>query len=221
MSDEPIDEQRPVLERPALWWMAGLLLILIPILVMAQQRPADLPPPLAHLPNFELVDQEARTVRGEDLQGQVVVLDFIFTRCPDVCPIMSSRMARLAKRLKRMRLKGHPITLVSVSVDPDYDTPSVLSLYADRFEADSNRWRFLTGPQEEIDSLLGALMLAAVVDPNMNDDGGVPTIAHSQRFVLIDASGGVRAFYAPHAGETDQLVGGIRALVVEEVGTSR
>ena len=221
MTNGSIDEQRPVLERPALWWMAGLLLILIPLLFMVQQRPAELPPPLAHLPDFELVDQEDRTVRGKDLQGKVVVLDFIFTRCPDVCPAMSSRMAQLDKRLQGMRLKGHPITLVSVSVDPDYDTPSVLSLYADRYEADSNRWRFLTGPQDEIDALLGALMLAAVVDPNMSGDGGVPTIAHSQRFVLIDAFGGVRGFYAPHEGETDQLIGGIRALVAEEVGTAQ
>ena len=103
------------------------------------------------LPDFRLVDQDGRVVTASDLRGQVVAIDFIYTRCPlpDVCPRLSANFAVLARRFA-----GKAI-LLSVTVDPDYDTPAVLAAYAKRWNADPRTWRFLTGDVAGLAAALG------------------------------------------------------------------
>jgi protein SCO1/2 len=98
-----------------------------------------------HMPDFVLTDQTSRTVRLSDFRGRVVVMDFIYTRCPlpDVCPRLSANFALLAKRF------GDRLTLLSVTIDPQFDTPQILAVYAHRWRAGQN-WHFLTGTDEAI-----------------------------------------------------------------------
>jgi len=104
----------------------------------------------APMPEFRLMDQAGRTVTAADLRGQVVAVNFIYTRCPlpDVCPRLSANFAALAKRF------AGRVSFLSVTVDPDYDTPTVLADYARRWIADPATWRFLTG---DVATLAGAL----------------------------------------------------------------
>jgi protein SCO1/2 len=121
---------------------------------------AQIPPPpnkLAigdPLPDFVLTDQEGRTVRTSDLRGKVLAIDFIYTRCPlpDVCPLLSANFAALSRHFAKEL--GSELVLVSVTVDPEYDTPAVLAAYAKRWRADAKGWRFLTG---DVVKLAGAL----------------------------------------------------------------
>jgi len=101
----------------------------------------------AEVPDFSLTDQLSRPVRLAGFRGEVVALNFIYTRCPlpDVCPRLSAGFARLQKRFA-----ARDLILLSVTLDPQYDTPDVLARYAKIWRADSARWHFLTGDLPEV-----------------------------------------------------------------------
>jgi cytochrome oxidase Cu insertion factor (SCO1/SenC/PrrC family) len=122
--------------------------------------PAHLPV-YGSIPNFALIDQRGRPVRRGDLEGKVWIANFIFTNCPDECPLMTVEMAQMQSELAHMA----DFRLVSISVDPDRDTPAVLSEYAERFNADPGRWWFLTGDKRAIYRLAGEGFRLGIVDP--------------------------------------------------------
>jgi len=103
------------------------------------------------VPSFSLIDQNGKTVSLSDFEGKVVVVDFIYTRCPlpDVCPRLSANFASVSKKLR-----GRDVEFLSITIDPQYDTPAVLSEYARRWQA-GDSWRFLTGPAEQIQEVAG------------------------------------------------------------------
>jgi cytochrome oxidase Cu insertion factor (SCO1/SenC/PrrC family) len=102
----------------------------------------------SRVPDFTLTERSGRSVTLAELIGKVWMADFIYTECPDpnMCPLQSAHMARL-----QADWAAKPdVRLVSISVDPEHDTPEVLSEYAARFRADPDRWLFLTGAKEAI-----------------------------------------------------------------------
>jgi protein SCO1/2 len=105
----------------------------------------------AMVPDFALTDQAGRAVRLSDFRGRVVAIDFIYTRCPlpDVCPRLSANFAWVSRRA------AADVTLLSITLDPLYDRPEVLATYARRYQADGERWRFLTGSTEQIRDVAG------------------------------------------------------------------
>lgn len=141
------------------------------------------------LPAFELTDQKGRTVTTDDLRGTVVVANFIFTRCPTVCPTFSMKMKRLAEKLEDTGVR-----FVSFSVDPAYDTPEILAAFAAKFDADPERWRFLTGDPEVIKETVEDGM-AIAMDEQGTLPSGAPDIVHGTHFVLIDRDGRIRGYY--------------------------
>jgi protein SCO1 len=93
-----------------------------------------------------LIERSGKQVSLADLRGKIWIADFIYTHCTDTCPLQTADMAKLQDRW----LKEPKVELVSFSVDPEHDTPQVLSRYAGRFKADPKRWLFLTGHRPEI-----------------------------------------------------------------------
>lgn len=138
------------------------------------------------VPQFELVNQEARPFGSAQLAGKIWIADFIFTSCPGPCPIISTRMSELQKPLEKT-----DIHLVSFSVDPVKDTPEVLSVYAEKLKAQPQRWDFLTGQRPAIYSLIRDGFKLAVSDGS--DDEGMPI--HSTRVALVDRHGVIRGYY--------------------------
>jgi protein SCO1/2 len=139
------------------------------------------------LPTFELIDSSGNPFGSDQLAGQPYVIGFIFTRCPLSCPVISAKMKRLQDQLP----SGH-VQLVSVSVDPEYDTVEVLTEYARHWEADPARWKFLTGTREEIWSLSEqGFKLPVAEEP----DNTLMPIGHSNKLVLVDAKGLVIDYY--------------------------
>ncbi len=104
----------------------------------------------AAMPDFALTDHAGRPVRLSDFRGKVLALNFIYTRCPlpDVCPRLSANFARLQNRFADRIPRD--LVLLSVTIDPEYDTPAELQRYATIWKARPEGWRFLTGPYEEI-----------------------------------------------------------------------
>ena len=153
------------------------------------------------LPDFLLTDQQGRTVTAADLRGQVVAIDFIYTRCPlpDICPRLSANFAVLARRF------AGKVVLLSVTVDPDYDTPAVLAGYAKRWNADPRTWRFLTG---EVQGLAGALG-----EVYWFDEG---SIGHNSMTSIFGRDGRLAAVVEGAGHRADQL-GDLIARQLEEV----
>ncbi len=103
------------------------------------------------MPDFTLTAQDGCAVRLSSFQGQLVAVDFIYTRCPlpDVCPRLSANFARLQERF------AGRMVLLSITLDPQHDTPEVLAEYARRWRADSRTWQFLTGQENDIRKVAG------------------------------------------------------------------
>jgi protein SCO1/2 len=150
---------------------------------------------LGHLPEFRLTAASGEPFGSAVLDGQVWVASFFFSRCPSICPKLTDAMARLQERYAEAEIDG--IHLVSISVDPGYDTPERLSDYGAAHGVDPARWTLLTGEFEVIRDLVyhGFRTPLGVPDP----EGNLVDIAHSTKFVLVDRQRGIRGYY-----ETDE-----------------
>ena len=111
----------------------------------------------AGIEDFSFTDTEGQTVTKADLLGKPFVISFIFTFCRGPCPKVSMEMRELQDRLK-----DYDFNLVSLTVDPERDTPEVLKIYGKELKADFSRWKFLTGPQSEIYDLIHRSFLVPV-----------------------------------------------------------
>lgn len=157
----------------------------------AQQRNA-LSPPIGRVADFQLTERSARTVTLNDLKGKPWIAGFIFTRCPGPCPTITADMAMLRQKLPK------DVQLVSFSVDPDYDTPKVLTEYAERFGADRGSWWFLTGDRFKIYGLVvGSFKLQTI----QVIEGGEKIITHSTKLALVDKEGNIRGYYSIESPE--------------------
>jgi protein SCO1 len=167
-------------------------------------------PVLGEMPEFELVTHRGEPIGPEDLAGQPLIANFVFTRCPTVCPVFSMKMQRLQERTADL---GPALQLLSFSVDPAHDTPEVLAAYAERYEADPARWTFLTGDVDEMRrTVRGGLHIA--MEPGGELPDGGQDILHSTHFVLFDAELRVRGYYDSNDLERiDELVRDARRLV--------
>lgn len=132
-------------------------------------------------PDFTLLDQEGRTVSANRFRGKKVMMNFIFTRCPvaTMCPASTARMSALQQAAKKAGVTG--VEFVSVSLDPEYDTPGVLKDYADARGLDLSNWSFLTGPDAAMRQLFAQMGIIREFE------GG--TIKHNLATLLIDANG--------------------------------
>lgn len=201
--------------RALLWAALGAVLIAVAVTAMFAERWAaegrrETPPRLSRVPDFEARERGGAGVGLVDLAGAPWIADFIFTRCAMSCPRMTAAMKGLESRLP----ESSPVRLVSITVDPVYDTPEVLSEYAESHGIRSERWWFLTGDVDEIRSLVtGGFRLG--LDDSMEagaTNAGEP-ILHSDRFVLVDGQGMIRGYYDPfEPGAIDSLLGDLTAV---------
>ena len=129
---------------------------------------------------FLLTERCGRRVSSEDLLGKVWVASFFFSKCPSICKQQNLEIGRVAEKLRDLDL-----TYVSISSDPQYDTPVVLREYAEQFDADPERWLFLTGEQLHVERI-GAEMFGVEVAKEQ----------HSTKLMLVDRWGNVRGRYS-------------------------
>jgi len=181
------------LRRGLIWGLlVAVLVALVAVTVLDRLRRPEPPPVLDAAPAFTLTNRDGRTVRLQDLAGKPWIADFIFTRCPASCPMMTARLARLVRELP----KDLDARFVSFSVDPEHDTPAVLQRYAESYNA-PDRWFFLTGGRDEIFRLSrqGFKLGIEIPQPDPATAKPVEPILHSTRFVLVDSQGRIRGYY--------------------------
>ena len=194
----------------------GILIVVFTVLVsatvvLAGARSAAVPPRAAQdlgdqaekLGAFELVERSGRQISEADFADRVCIVSFIFTRCQLSCPRITSVMKSL-----QARLEGSDVLLVSLSVDPEHDTPRVLAEYARRFEAEPERWWFLTGSRPLIYNLIQRrFKLSVMENPAPEADGKAEAIAHSDRLALVDRGRVVGLFDSNEPAALGSLVG--------------
>lgn len=192
----PVDVARPPIppRRFFLWVLliAGLLALSLVTVWSRTHRPVSVAPPavLFELPDFALTDRDGKTLSRRDLLGEPWIAAFIFTRCGGVCPLITEQMQALGKRFPPTAR----VARVSVTVDPEYDTPPVLAAYAEAHGVGSlaaSRWHFVTGPPARVRELiLRGFKLA--LEPGATAE---EPILHSTRLGLVDRRAAVRGVY--------------------------
>jgi protein SCO1 len=156
------------------------------------RRVPQAPPVIRQLPSFELVDTDGRRFGSDELRGHVYVASFFFTRCQSICPTLMKDLARLERRYHEEGLDS--IRIVTISVDPEHDTPDVLRKAAEHYDADPSRWILLTGPRETIRNLAVDGFQVGVGEPETSA-GGLVDIAHTGKLMLVDPEGRLRGYY--------------------------
>jgi len=177
-------------------WIGIVLVVLTLVVVLAGvkllQAPARPLPVLGQIADFALTNQDGTVVTLADLRGQVWIADIIFTRCPGPC----LKMTRQMKELQDALPPDGQIKLVTLTTDPDFDTPAVLKSYAQRFGANPARWTFLTGTKAQIASLaMDSLKLTAVAKPPEERQSPEDLFIHSTIFVIVDKGGQLRGVF--------------------------
>ena len=141
---------------------------------------------------FTLTRQDEKTVTLDDLTNRVWVADIVFTRCAGPCPRLTAQMKSLQDRLPA----DSTARLVTLTTDPEYDTPAVLKKYGERFGADFNRWLFLTGTKTEIAALAGgSLKLSAQPVKPAEQTNDADLFIHTTIFVVVDKQARLRGFF--------------------------
>lgn len=137
------------------------------------------------VPEFTFLNQDSLFISNEDFNNKVYVVEFFFTSCPSICPIMNKNMKKIETQFGSRADFG----IASISIDPEHDTPAVLKEYAEGYEVFSQNWHFLTGKKEEIYQLANqGFNIFASVNPSVA--GG---FEHQGYFALIDKDGYIRS----------------------------
>ena len=157
------------------------------------------------VPDYPLVDQ-GRTLRPiGSLQGHRVALTFIYTRCPlaDFCPLMDKQFAAVQQEIQRSPELAD-VRLVSVTLDPEFDTPAVLDAHAKALGADPGVWHFLTGDSDDV--LAFAKRFGVIAEP-----GAPGTVVHNLRTAVIDPQGRLVTAYSGNMWSPAELVADLKA----------
>ena len=160
----------------------GVAIFLIISFFFKDSQPVKELPEIGNVPQFEFTNSDGNTVTLDNLKGKVWVADFIFTTCTMACPMMTGNMNIVHKKFK----KNDNVRLVSISVYPEFDTPEVLKNYASQYDADTEKWLFLTGKEDAVkDIIRDGFKIGDYED----------IIFHSEKFALVDKKGIIRAYY--------------------------
>jgi protein SCO1 len=152
-----------------------------------------------YIPSFSFYSQDSSVVGSREMKGKITIVDFFFTSCPSICPVMSTELERVQDAFR----KEDNVQIFSISLDPDFDTPAVLAEYAAFHGADPEKWFFLHGPREQIYTLARCGFVLPALDGGKNPDDFV----HSDKFVLVDEEGRIRGYYSgTNRDGVDQLI---------------
>ncbi len=193
-----VDGDRTWLENPIVTTVAD------PNLINKEETGAE-PSVGASLPDFEMTNQSGRPVRISDYQGRALLITFIYTRCPlpDYCPLMSRNFAELDRLVRQSPALNRKAHLISVSIDPAYDTPEILRKYAANYSSvdyknDFSTWEFATGTPEQIKSIARFFGLSYWPEKDQ--------IIHGLRTVIISPDGKVFRIYRGNEWTPDQVM---------------
>ena len=164
--------------------------------------------------SFQLVNQDSsKVIFPNDFKGDITVMSFMYTNCPDICPLTTNNLRMLQEQLKKDNIKG--VQFVELSFDPDRDTPSILKKYADVRNIDEKNFQLLTGNKKVIDSLLKVMHIYAIPTDTIkyNNNGGFTySFIHTDRITLIDRNSRIRKEYKGSTIDQKEIIDDIKSL---------
>ncbi len=180
--------------------MRVALLSILLLLALAVPSRADAPFPVIGktAPDFALTSQQEHAVRLSQFRGKLVLLNFIYTSCVDVCPITTASLQRVQQELIKRQWWATDVVFVSVTTDPARDTPAVLRRYAQRYRADAGGWYFLTGAPADVRKVHAAYGIAVRSKGKGLQEHHLPTF-------VIDRAGTVLGAYGVNPNPRDVL----------------
>ncbi len=199
----------------AVWGLLGLTVLVIVVAFVQERlnRTSARLPSLFPVPPFALTNQAGRLFSSAELAGKVWVSDVFFSSCAGPCPRMAGLMAEVQAAFE----PASPVCFVSITTDPEHDTPQVLARYGKRFGADPDRWQFLTGTAAQLrDAAVNALKFTALPKDPARQESATDLFIHSTLFVLVDRRGWVRgSFELDEPGARERIVSAVRELMKE------
>ncbi len=208
---------RTVLRSPYVWGFVIGIVTLTLIRPLLRHIPEP-PPVLSELPEFSLVGVDGKPFGSAELRGQVYVVNFFFTSCRSICPAIMKGMARLQDGFAARNIAG--IRLVSISVDPERDTPEVLGAYGKELGVDPLRWTLLTGDPETVRRLVVDGFKTPLAAPAPEAPGPID-IAHTGKLVLVDGLGRIRGYYDSNELGLDEVYNRAQHVLSQERETPR
>jgi protein SCO1/2 len=180
------------MKKKALIFIIFVLIVTAYFIQSMEDSVEDALPAYGKAPTFSLLNTNSAPFVFSNADKRIKVVNFFFSRCPSICPAINGRLAEIFNSVSDE--SKEKVLFVSITVDPDYDTPEVLNGYAKEYRGAANNWEFLTGSQSIVQDLLdNGFKLASGMLP---DD-------HNTRVVLIDSQGFIRGFY--QGMENEQL----------------
>ncbi len=204
--------EKPVFK---LVWIFYIILglFLLSVIAFVTLRPVLVLPRITLAPGYALIDQDGEQLTNEDMRGTITLYNFTHTSCEAPCPQTSLVMKEVQERLPEIDTGGLPVALVTISIDPDHDTPQVLRAYAEALGADLDGWHFATGPVDRLRWIIGG-GFGFYFDHK--EDG---RIVFDPGFMLVDGVGILRAEYRTAEPDADQILEGMQ-LIADEVHNS-
>ena len=138
-------------------------------------------------PDFLFVDQRNQSISEEKFEGKIHVVDFFFTSCPTICPMMTTHLTQIQEHFK----EDNRVGILSYSIDPQHDTPQKLEAYAQLYDIDPEKWSMLTGASTDVFELAKDYKVMAFDD----SVGETPNLIHDGTFVLVDGQRRIRGYY--------------------------
>ncbi len=166
------------------------MVIAFVVLMLAPARPGALAAEET-APDFTLVNQEGQRVTLHQFRGRLILMNFIYTHCTDICPLAETKLAKVQDDLKARGLFGGRVVFISMTFDPRRDTPAVMKTYAKRFRADLTGWQFLTGAPQAVDGVLRAYKIPVREVPKTG------LFEHALPMLVIDQRGVMLGHYEP------------------------
>lgn len=196
----------------------GLTLPLLALIAFVVFQPVVVLPRISLAPGFSLIDQAGETFSNEDLRGSLVLYNFSYANCTGACRDTSLSMKEaqdwlISSGIAENGIGGLPVKMVTLSFDPERDTPDVLSAYADRLSADTDLWTFATGDPLRLKYAIGGGFFTYY---DQREDG---SFVHDPAYMLVDGWGILRAEYRDPTLDLSMLERDLN-LVVEEVQKS-
>ena len=156
--------------------------------------------------DFNLTNQNGINITSKDYENKIYVVDFFFTRCPSICPIMTNNMLKIQEEF----IKNDDIMLLSMSVTPEIDSVEILKNYAIQKGVNDSKWNITTGSKKHIYELARKSYFAVVEQ----GDGGLQDFIHTPNFILVDTKKQIRGIYdGTQENEIDRLIEDIYILV--------
>lgn len=160
------------------------------------------------IPDFSFIDQDSNVVTNETFAGKAYVADFFFIHCPTICPKTTKQMLRIYERFA----DDDRLLLLAHTVDPERDTVAALHNYARNLDANSSKWHFVTGDEDEIYEIADDYFSVALKDPD--SPGGFD---HSGRLILVDKNRHIRSFCnGTDPEDVDRFMNDIQLLLDEK-----